>query len=85
MKFIDDLYELYKERLVGDEEDAVALILYTLQDHERKDLIKLIKDMDDDELYEMISFYLIEKLKLKMDEDGLGQYRPQHYDSKNVH
>ncbi|WP_202080331.1 DUF6154 family protein [Caldalkalibacillus salinus] len=86
MKFIDDLYELYKDQLVGDEEDAVALVLYALQDHHRDDMLKLIRDMSEDEVYQMLGNYLIEKLKDKMDKEGLGQHQPEpHPDSKNVH
>lgn len=86
MKFIDDLYELYKDQLVGDEEDAVALVLYALQDHEREDLMKFIKDMTYDEMYQMLGHFLIEKLKDKMSEEGLGQFKPNVFrDSKNIH
>jgi|GEM_PF-298539 len=86
MKFIDELYELYKDQLVGDEEDAIALVLYALQDHEREDLIKFIHQMNEDEIYQMLGNFLIEKLKDKMAEEGIGMYRPvPHPDSKNVH
>lgn len=84
MKFIDDLYELYKDQLVGDEEDAIALVLYALQDHTREDFLKLIKEMTEEEIYQMLGNFLIEKLKDKMGKEGLGQYR-LHPDSKNIH
>lgn len=84
MKFIDDLYELYKDQLVGDEEDAVALVLYALQDHDRDDLLKLIHEMSEEEMYQMLGNFLIEKLKDKMAKEGIGKYKP-HPDSKNVH
>ncbi|GGK21994.1 hypothetical protein GCM10010965_13670 [Caldalkalibacillus thermarum] len=76
MKFIDDLYEFYKDKLVGDEEDAVALILYTLQEHTREDLMKLIAEMSDEEVFQMVGQYLIGQLKEKMAREGLGQHRP---------
>lgn len=87
MKFIDELYELYKEQLVGDEEDAIALVLYTLQDHSKEDLMKLIHDMNDEELYQMLGHYLIEQLKNKMEKEGIGQFKdyPPHRESKNIH
>ncbi|GAA0369201.1 DUF6154 family protein [Bacillus horti] len=84
MKFIDDLYELYKDQLVGDEEDAIALVLYALQDHSKDDFIKLIQEMSEEEVYQMLGNYLIEKLKDKMDKEGIGQFTP-HADSKNIH
>ncbi|EGL82710.1 hypothetical protein CathTA2_1796 [Caldalkalibacillus thermarum TA2.A1] len=76
MKFIDDLYEFYKDKLVGDEEDAVALILYTLQEHTREDLMKLIGEMSDEEVFQMVGQFLIGQLKEKMAREGLGQHRP---------
>lgn len=86
MKFIDDLYELYKEQLVGDEEDAVALVLYALQDHDRDDLLKLIDQLSYEEIYQMLGHFLIEKLKEKMAKEGLGQFKPNVFrDSENIH
>lgn len=76
MKFIDELYNFYKERLTGDDEDAVALIMYTLQEHSRQDLMKLINEMSDDEVYQMVGQFLINKLKEKMAREGL---RPQRF------
>lgn len=85
MKFINELYELYKEQLVGDEEDAVALILYTLQDHNRKDFLTLIEGMDEDEVYQMVGQFLIEKLRDKMAQEGLGVEVRYPRDRNNVH
>lgn len=86
MKFINDLYDLYKDQLVGDEEDAIALVLYALQDHEREDLIKFVHQMNEEEIYQMLGNFLIEKLKDKMNKEGLGQYRPDpQNNSKNIH
>lgn len=86
MKFIDDLYELYKDQLAGDEEDAVALVLYTLQDHDREDLLKLVEQLTYDELYQMIGRFLIEKLKDKMAAEGLGYFKPNIFrDTDNIH
>ena len=65
MKFVDHLYEFYKERLEGSEENAVALVLYTLQEHSRQDLMRLIDEMSDEEVYHMVGQYLIEQLKIE--------------------
>lgn len=86
MKFIDDLYELYKDQLAGDEEDAVALVLYTLQDHNREDLLKLVEQLTYEELYQMLGRFLIEKLKDKMAQEGLGYFSPHIFrDTENIH
>lgn len=70
MKFVDHLYEFYKERLEGNAENAVALVFYTLQEHTRADLMKLIEEMSDEEVYQMVGQYLIEQLKLRMAREG---------------
>ncbi|MDQ0338181.1 hypothetical protein J2S00_000965 [Caldalkalibacillus uzonensis] len=84
MKFIDDLYEFYKEKLTGDEEDAVALVLYTLQEHSREDLMRLITEMSDEEVYQMVGQFLIDQLKEKMAREGVGQHRSPE-DKERLH
>jgi hypothetical protein len=73
MRFVDQLYEYYKDRLTGDEEDVEIVTLSILQELSRNDLITFIKEMDDRELMTMIGLYFIESLKTKMAEEGIGQ------------
>jgi hypothetical protein len=85
MKFIDDLYEMYKQQLMGDEEDAIALVLHALQDHTKEDLVSFIDKMDEEEIYQMLGSFLIDQLKNKMSEEGLGHMKPKNTNQKNVH
>ncbi len=85
MKFVDHLYEFYKERLEGSEENAVALVLYTLQEHSRQDLMRLIDEMSDEEVYHMVGQYLIEQLKIKMAKEGQLPNRPSDNPFGKVH
>jgi hypothetical protein len=80
MKFIDDLYHLYRNHLTGDEEDAVAIVLDVLHEQEREDLIKFIKDMDEDEIFSMVGIYLIELMKRKMADEGVANSTPDSDD-----
>ncbi|ANB60104.1 DUF6154 family protein [Anoxybacteroides amylolyticum] len=73
MKFIDELYEYYKNRLTGDEEDAEILTMSVLEELRREDLLALIKEMDDAELVGMVGLYMLESLKAKMAQEGIGQ------------
>jgi hypothetical protein len=73
MRFVDKLYEYYKDRLTGDEEDVEIVTLSVLQELSRNDLLKFIKEMDDEELITMVGLYFIESLKAKMAEEGIGQ------------
>jgi hypothetical protein len=72
MKFIDDLYNLYRDHLTGDEEDAVAIVIGVLQELDQEELLKLANDMNEDELFHMLSLYLIEMMRKKMAQEGVG-------------
>lgn len=72
MKFIDEVYDYYKNLLTGDEEDAVAIVIGLLEDHDRSDLMKLIGQMSEDEVYHMLVIYMVEMLRKRMVDDGVG-------------
>lgn len=71
MRFVDRLYEYYRDHFNGDEEDIVAIVVGILTEQSRDDLMKLIREMDDDELLQMMATYMIEvvKRKVAMDEE----------------
>lgn len=76
MSFIDEVYSLYREQLDGDEEDAVTIVLSILEDQSRENVLKLIDQMSDDEVVQMMGVYLVEMLKMKMIQDGkIGQWK----------
>jgi ribosomal 50S subunit-associated protein YjgA (DUF615 family) len=72
MKFLDEVYDYYKNLLTGDEEDTVAIIIGLLEEHSREDLMTLIEQMSDDEMYHMVVLYLVEMLRRRMVSDGVG-------------
>lgn len=72
MKFIDDLYNLYRDHLTGDDEDAIALVLGVLQEQDREDMLNLVQDMNEDEVFQMLSMFLIELMRQKMATEGVG-------------
>ncbi|MGD8190900.1 DUF6154 family protein [Brevibacillus ginsengisoli] len=73
MRFIDELYELYRGHLTRDEEDIVAVVVGILAEQSREELLKLVKDMDEEELFHMVAYYMIEvmKRKIAMEDEGL--------------
>lgn len=73
MKFVDDLYHLYKDHLTGDEEDALIIIDGIIRDFSDEDIKKLISDLPTKEQFEMLSLYLYEKFRLKIANEGIGQ------------
>ncbi len=66
MRFIDELYELYRGHLTRDEEDIVAIVIGILSEQSRDDLLKLIGEMDEEELFHMVAYYMIEVMKRKV-------------------
>ncbi|WP_458412147.1 DUF6154 family protein [Schinkia sp. CFF1] len=73
MKLIDDLYKMYSHILTGDEEDADIIVFSVLEALKREDLLELIEEMDEQELYSMVGMYMLEKFKSKMAREGVGQ------------
>ncbi|MCF6092390.1 DUF6154 family protein [Microaerobacter geothermalis] len=72
MKFLDDLYQLYKNQLTGDEEDAVAIVVGILQEQDREHLLKIIHEMNEEEIFQMLSLYMLELMKIKLAKEGIG-------------
>jgi hypothetical protein len=77
MRFVDEVYSLYRDQLSDDEDDAVSLVLHLLEDHTRQDVLNLIEEMSDDEVLQMVAIYLVEMLKAKMAQEGkLTMWKP---------
>lgn len=86
MKLIDDLYKMYSHILTGDEEDADIIVFSVLEALKRKDLLELIEEMSEHELYSMVGMYMLEKFKTKMAQEGVGQTQLLTEDEiKNLH
>lgn len=87
MKLIDELYEFYRDKLTGDDEDIDILTFAILEEFSKEDILALINDMDEQELYDLIGLYLIETLRGKFAQQGLGERRSHlGYESeRNLH
>ncbi|GEC91803.1 DUF6154 family protein [Brevibacillus brevis] len=66
MRFIDEVYKLYKGHFNGDEEDITAIVVGILAEQSRDDLLDLVKEMDEEELFHMLATYMIEVMKRKV-------------------
>ncbi|MGN7469426.1 DUF6154 family protein [Brevibacillus sp. SAFN-007a] len=66
MRFIDEVYELYKGHFNGDEEDITAVVVGVLHEQTREDLLGLVEGMDEEELFHMLATYMIEVMKRKV-------------------
>jgi hypothetical protein len=85
MKLVDELYEMYRNKLTGDEEDIDMLAFAFLEEMSHEDLLALIQDMDKQELYSLMGIYLIESLKGKFAQEEYGQHRTNIYYPRNIH
>ncbi|BAH45812.1 MULTISPECIES: DUF6154 family protein [Brevibacillus] len=66
MRFIDEVYELYRGHFNGDEEDITAVVVGILAEQSRDDLLDLVEEMDEEELFHMLATYMIEVMKRKV-------------------
>lgn len=82
MKLVNELYELYKNQLTGDEEDASIIIHGVLQEFDKEAIDNLIGDLTDYEKFEMVALYLYESFQLKVADEGIGQTK-NHDDQDN--
>jgi hypothetical protein len=85
MKLIDELFELYRNKLTGDDEDIDMLAFAILEEMSREDILQMIHDLSTQELYNLLGVYLIESLKEKFAQEEYGQHRPSHISHRNIH
>ncbi|MGE8206243.1 DUF6154 family protein [Heyndrickxia sp. NPDC080065] len=71
MKLVDELFEMYQNRLTGDDEDLDIITYAVLEESDRNDLIKIVEEMNDEELQYFISIYLIETLREKFSNSSI--------------
>lgn len=85
MKLVDELFEMYRDKLTGDEEDIDMLAFAFLEEMTREDLLRLIQEMDEQELYTLMGLYLIESLKGKFAKEDYGQRPSPIINHRNIH
>lgn len=84
MKLIDDLYDMYRNKLTGDEEDIDMLTFAVLEQLDHKEMLELIHEMDDQELTNLMGMYIIESLKGKFAQNSISA-RPTYFPPRNLH
>ncbi|OMP67399.1 DUF6154 family protein [Domibacillus epiphyticus] len=68
MKFVDELFELYRGRLQGTEDDLDMITLTVLGEMSEADILTVIQDMPEEELAWLFRVYLYEGLKEKFNQ-----------------
>ncbi|MFE8703317.1 DUF6154 family protein [Cytobacillus sp. FJAT-54145] len=85
MKLVDEIYEFYRDKLTGDDEDIDMLAFAILEEMTKEDILKMINDLDKQELYDLMGLYLIEGLKGKFAQEEYGQRRASSFHQRNLH
>ena len=85
MKIVDELYNLYKNKLTGDEEDIDMLAFAFLEEMSREDLLHIIQELNEQELYDLMGLYLIESLKGKFAKDDYRRQNSHVFSPRNLH
>ncbi|MFS0780460.1 DUF6154 family protein [Bacillus sp. 1P06AnD] len=65
MKLVEDLFEHYRTKLTGDDEDIDILTLAVLEQLDHKEILEHILEMDEMELRSFFGLYIMETLKGK--------------------
>ncbi|MDB5084575.1 MAG: hypothetical protein JWN30_1461 [Bacilli bacterium] len=84
MKFVEQMYLLYKDQLTGDDEDALVIVSSILSDLNKEHMLEIIQEMSNQEVYQMLGTYLVERLNQKLGQEGAGG--PEYpVDSDHLH
>lgn len=73
MKFVNELFELYRGRIEGTEEDLDMIALTVLGEMSERDILAVIADMRQEELAWLFQLYLHEGLKEKFQQERTPQ------------
>jgi hypothetical protein len=85
LKLIEELYNMYRDKMTGDEEDIDMLTFAVLEQLDRKEIFELLQEMDDQELTNLMGLYIIETLKGKFAQNSLSDTKPTHFPPRNIH
>lgn len=85
MKRIDEMFDMYKNHLTGDEEDLLIIIYGMLENYTVVDLNQFFQELDEEERFEIVTLYLYEKLRLKMEQEGIGHIGNEDDQGKLFH
>lgn len=85
MKFVDEMFEFYRDKLTGNEDDIDLLTYALLEELSYEDLLQLIQEMDQEELYQLIGMYLIHAFREKLAKENYGQKKISTFSQRNIH
>lgn len=69
MKFVDELYDFYKKKLTADDEDIEILVSSIMQELSKQDMLNILSELNQQELYQITGTYIAYKLREKLVHD----------------
>ncbi|HZG72443.1 MAG TPA: DUF6154 family protein [Chondromyces sp.] len=72
MKLIDELFEIYRDRLEGSDEDLDMITLAVIEQLSHSEILGILKDMSEEELQYVFHSYLLDALKRKFAQEDLN-------------
>ena len=86
LKLIDELFEHYRSKLTGDDEDIDILVLAVLEQLSKEEIEEYILEMDEVELRSLLGIYITETLKGKFAlANSAGSKDENHPTFRNIH
>ncbi len=86
VKLIDELFEMYRTKLTGDEEDIDILAFAVLEQLDRNEILSMINELDEQEIKDLMGLYLIETLKGKFAKEDMTHSKHYPYNvQRNFH
>lgn len=69
MKFVDELYDFYRKKLTADDEDIEILVSSIMQELSKQDMLNILSELNQQELYQITGTYIAYKLREKLVQD----------------
>ncbi|MFB1080340.1 DUF6154 family protein [Jeotgalibacillus sp. JSM ZJ347] len=68
MKLVDEIFEMYKGKIRGSQEDLDMIAFTILEQLDHTELLEMIKELSEDELAYFIRLYIVESLKGRLEQ-----------------
>ncbi|BAU26793.1 hypothetical protein DFP93_11165 [Aneurinibacillus soli] len=85
MKLVNDIYNMYRDKLIGEEEDVTTLVMGLLHERTKEEMMSWVNDMQETEVYQMLGLYLLEMLRLKLADEGIPLQPRQDAGAQRFH
>lgn len=68
MKLVDEIFEMYKGKIRGSQEDLDMIAFTILEQLDHTELLEMVKELSEDELAYFIRLYIVESLKGRLEQ-----------------